>query len=185
MDNKYQQQWTDQLDEMASDVIKKSSRVAQKLPLLGHVCLLYSQLESHKYFAMDDIETRILPPLLTDQCKLYVQASSGGMPMGFISWAKLNAASERKYLHTRRLSPADWNSGEHIWLTDILLPYGGHDRVFNELQHSLFVGQAVNYLIHQGSGEVRRSTLQETLDAQKNCRDMMQDNQKKVKPKHH
>ena len=85
--------------------------------------------------------------------------------MGYVSWALLSSAKEQQYLHTKRLGPSDWNSGDRVWLVDVLLPYGGQMRIFNELQHQRFKDKEVNIFVVGAKGELQRSTLRKLLAA--------------------
>ena len=107
--------------------------------VLGQVVWLMMQSPSHKHLFMNDLEWLVVPPLLARQFRLFRQK---GMPVGFASWAYLNdEADERMSNGTRKLQPGEWKSGEHLWLLDIIAPFGGSDRFVNELLNQ-FPGDA-------------------------------------------
>lgn len=151
------------MQELGEKVQEKSREFAQKLPVLGHVAWLYSQLDSHKYFSMIDLESRVLPALTAEQCKLYLQSKAGGLPMAFVSWAYLDEEAEKKYLNTHRLAPHDWKSGSKLWLIDVIAPWGGQDQIFKEIHQELLKDQEVHLLMPSGDSSFSAVTIDELL----------------------
>lgn len=45
-----------------------------------------------------------------------------------------------------RLEPHEWKSGEHLWLIDIIAPFGQRDEMFAELTLNVIKEQTVNCL---------------------------------------
>ena len=152
------------IENLGSEVLEKGKKFASKLPVVGHVAWLYSQLDSHKYFSMQDLEHRVIPPISLDQCKLYLQGKAGGLPAGFVSWAYLSDEAQEKYLHTRKIAPHDWKSGDNVWLIDVVAPWGGQDGIFKELKDELLAGKDVNLLMPSGSNKFNSTTIQELLE---------------------
>jgi cytolysin-activating lysine-acyltransferase len=44
------------------------------------------------------------------------------------------------------LAPADWKSGETLWLADIVAPFGGHDAMIKDLKEKVFPEREVKFL---------------------------------------
>lgn len=151
------------IEELGSQSLEKGKKFAAKLPVLGHVTWLYSQLDTHKYFCMQDIEHRLIPPLSLEQCKLYVQSEAGGLPVAFVSWAMLNEETEKKYLNTQKLGPQDWRSGDKAWLIDFVTPWGGQDSIFMELKEDLLAGHEIHLLMPDGDKQFNTTTINELL----------------------
>ncbi|MDT4886127.1 RTX toxin acyltransferase family protein [compost metagenome] len=40
----------------------------------------------------------------------------------------------------------DWNSGEDIWLVDVVAPFGGIPKIMEDLRHQVFAGKAMQQL---------------------------------------
>lgn len=151
------------MESVAELVLEKSKGLSSKLPIVGHVAWLYSQTKTHKYFTFGDVEARILAPLMIKQCKLYVQSNSGGLPTGFISWARLSEEVEQKYIHTQRLSPSDWKSGDRLWMIDVLAPFGGQEAIFREACDSLLKGEEIHLLFPTGDNSFKKTTVNELI----------------------
>ncbi len=47
------------------------------------------------------------------------------VPRGLFTWAWLSPEAEKKYVSGEPLGPDDWNSGERLWLIDMIAPYKG------------------------------------------------------------
>ncbi len=152
-----------ELKELEERILATTKDLSSKLPVVGHVCWLYSQTKTHKYFNFADIEPRILPPLLLKQCKLYIQGNMGSLPMGFVSWARLSEEAEQKYIHTQKLRPADWNSGDRVWVIDMLAPFGNQETIFKELYHSLLKDEEIHLLFPDGEKGMKKTTINQIL----------------------
>ncbi len=151
------------LEKLGEQVLEKSKKFAVKLPVLGHVAWLYSQLDSHKYFCMQDLEHRVIPALSLEQCKLYLQAKAGGLPTAFVSWARLSEEAEQKYINTQKLAPQDWKSGDRVWLIDVVAPWGGQDAIFKEIKEELLSDEDVHLLLPAGTSAFTKTTINELL----------------------
>ena len=162
-DKKLSQSDEPTMKDLEERILATTKDLSSKLPIVGHVCWLYSQTKTHKYFNFADIEPRILPPLLLKQCKLYVQGNMGSLPMGFVSWARLSEEAEQKYIHTQKLRPADWNSGDRVWIIDVLAPFGNQDTIFKELYHTLLKDEEIHLLFPDGKKGLKKKTVSEIL----------------------
>jgi len=152
-------------NEQLNDIVKKiseSSRdLAKKLPVFGNVLWLYMQSDSHKHYFVQDLESRALPPIMKDQCKLYLQTKAGGLPMAYVSWAYLSEDAEKVYCATQKIAPKDWKSGDNLWLIDVLTPFGGNERIFAELYHKVFKQQDIYVLYPDDTGNLSKKSLKE------------------------
>lgn len=164
-DNKSNPSDVDQegLKSLEERILATTKDLSSKLPLVGHVCWLYSQAKTHKYFNFADIEPRILPPLLLKQCKLYIQGNMGSLPMGFVSWARLSEEAELKYIHTQKLRPEDWKSGDRVWVIDMLAPFGNQENIFKELHSSLLKDEEIHLMFPDGDKGMKKTTINEIL----------------------
>ncbi len=148
------------LDESS---LQGASEVAKKLPLFGHVMWLYTQSPASRYYFIQDMESRVLPPLVLDQCKLYLQTSGGSLPISYVSWAYLSPEAEEKYIATQRIAPGDWKSGENLWLVDVLAPFGGEQAILKELFSDELKGREVYLLYPSAKGGLQKKALSELV----------------------
>jgi cytolysin-activating lysine-acyltransferase len=130
----------------------QAKAVLAKLPALGPVAWLYMQLPGRKHAFLADLEWLAMPPLVLGQCKLYVRDEA---PLAFASWAFLSADAAARYAATGRLAPADWKSGEEAWLVDLVAPFGGGERVLEDVRRSALAGRVLKQLVPAEGGGVR------------------------------
>lgn len=71
--------------------------------------------------------------------------------MAFVTWARLSPEAAERYRRApHRLAPADWKSGDQIWIVDLVAPFGGAQEAIRELKEKLFPGQAIFQLAPTG-----------------------------------
>ncbi len=151
------------IDAFKKEVEDKSIDFAKKLPVFGHVMWLFTQSAPHKYYLIQDIESRVLTPILGEQCKLYMQTKTVGIPMAFVSWAFLSKEAEKRYIQTLRLAPSDWRSGENLWIIDVVCPFGGSEKIIGELYHTIFKDQSIYLLLPGKDGGLVKTTIQDIV----------------------
>ena len=120
---------------------QQSLKILKRLPAMGPVIMLYLQSSHRRFHFISDLEWLLLPPLVSGQCKLYMKNE---YPISFVSWAWLNEDAEKRLFQSGgKLRPGDWNSGDRLWLIDIVSPFGGVDNVLNDLRKNEFAGKAI------------------------------------------
>ena len=123
---------------------EQAKRVVDKLPLLGPISWLMLQQSATRYAFISDLEWRVLPALVMDQAKLILKDN---LPLAFVSWARLSEQAAARYRQPPyHLSPADWRSGDQIWLIDILAPFGNAAEVLEDIRKNVFPGQSLRQL---------------------------------------
>ncbi|MFW2439264.1 MAG: toxin-activating lysine-acyltransferase [Arenicellales bacterium] len=152
-----------ELDEAS---VKGASEVAKKLPLFGHVVWLYTQSPASRYYFIQDMESRVLPALVLDQCKVYLQTSGGSLPIAYVSWAYLSPDAEERFLATQRIAPSDWKSGENLWLIDVLAPFGGEQAILKELFNDELKNREVFLLYPSSGGGLQKKSLSELIGSE-------------------
>lgn len=101
--------------------LESARKELAKLPLLGPVMWLYARDPQRRFTFAADMDWRLMPPLVLDQCKLYNKQE---LPWAFFSWAKVNdAVHARLQGATANIAPHEWHSGTHVWLIDAVMPF--------------------------------------------------------------
>ncbi|MBD9653135.1 toxin-activating lysine-acyltransferase [Ensifer sp. ENS09] len=113
-------------------------------------------MESHySDWSISEVERYIVPALKSGQYKLYVNDHVG--PAAFVTWAFLNDECHEAMLAHGRNPPADhWQSGRHLWVMDIVAPYGDAKRVVRDLQRNLFPQMHGHSIRRDPSGNIIR-----------------------------
>ncbi len=130
---------------LKEEILKQSSRVLKTLPAMGPVLILYFQSSHRRFHFISDLEWLLLPPLVSGQCKLYMKKK---YPISFVSWALLNKDAEtRMFQNGGKLRPEDWNSGDRLWLIDIVAPFGSVENMLADIQNNEFPGQTIHLVV--------------------------------------
>lgn len=146
----------DELSSLKQLAQQQADRVLSKIPLLGPVTWLMLQQPTGRHTLLGELEWRVMPALMLDQAKLYL---NGTAPVAFASWAMLDASSAERYRRApHQLSAKDWNSGDQIWLIDVLTPFGGASDVLQDLRTKVFPGQEVHQLLPLETGSSKVMT---------------------------
>ncbi|MDO9089252.1 MAG: toxin-activating lysine-acyltransferase [Burkholderiaceae bacterium] len=119
-----------------------------RLPTLGPIVWLMMQQSATRHTLLSELEWRVLPALMHKQAKLYMRDES---PLAYVSWARLSDEAATRYRQSpHHLTAPDWNSGDQIWLIDLLTPFGGAKELLEELRREVFPGQPVHQLAPAG-----------------------------------
>jgi cytolysin-activating lysine-acyltransferase len=102
---------------------------------LGEMTWLLSQSPLHKALPISALEWLVMPALIHRQFYLF---RDGDKPIGLALWAKCSPAVVAK-LNKGLLEPGnelslqDWQSGEDVWLVDLIAPFASADNKQREL----------------------------------------------------
>jgi cytolysin-activating lysine-acyltransferase len=119
----------------------KEKTVAQ---LFGEIVWLFSQSPKHKNFFVSDLEWLVMTPILLRQFRIFYAPDK---PIGVALWGYVNDEVEQRLMTGHaRLAPADWKSGEKLWLVDVVAPFGGHDAMIADLKEKVFAGREITLL---------------------------------------
>lgn len=120
--------------------------------IFGEVAWLLARSPLHRDMPMKNLEQWAAPPIVLKQYRLYRRE---GRPVAFFTWAYLSPAVQDRYvLDPQTLQPDEWKSGDRLWLTDFVAPFGDAATVMNDLRTTVFphqVGRALRpYLSKEG-----------------------------------
>ncbi len=125
--------------------LKEAQNSLSKLPIMGPALWLYARDPLKKFMFMADIDWAILPPVILDQCRLYTK---DGIPFAFFTWALVNdAVDQRLRSGTPRIAPHEWQAGEHLWLVDVVTPFGKTEEMIDELRKAQFPDRKISALL--------------------------------------
>lgn len=138
----------------AQDLLRLEKAEAQalleRLPKLGPILSLYMQSSPHKNIFVSDFEWRVVPAIVLDQYKLYMQGSA---PLAFVSWAFVGEEEDRQLRNGKlRLAPKDWKSGDRVWVIDVVAPFGSAKELLRGLLDEVFAGRTVMQLVPRRDG---------------------------------
>ncbi len=91
-----------------------------KLPSLGPAMWLFARDPVRRFSFMADIDWRLMPPLVLDQCQLFAR---DGVRWAFVTWARVSEAVGQRLRTTAPvIAPREWKSGDRLWLIDVVSP---------------------------------------------------------------
>src|SRR3990172_990078 len=130
---------------MTPQQLQEAKTALKKLPILGPVLWLYARDERKKFTFIADQDWLVMPPILLDQCKLYMKEE---IPWAFITWALVSDEIDaRLRSQIPKIAPHEWKSGEHLWLIDVVAPFGQAAEMIEELRKTQFPGRKVGALL--------------------------------------
>lgn len=119
----------------------------------GAATWLWMQAPDHRHLPLQALQQLLLPPVQAGQyLLLHAQTSSGSQPVAYMGWAYLDANAESRYLEhpLRGLQTSDWCSGDRMWVTDWITPFG-HTRALYAIGRQLLPQVCFRYLDHLGN----------------------------------
>lgn len=93
-----------------------------RLRAYGDMMFLAFRSPRHARMPVAQLRTYLEPPLLLGQFRLF---RFDGVARGLYTWGWLGRDAERRLLTGEDLRPEDWNSGDRLWIIDIMAPYKG------------------------------------------------------------
>jgi len=122
--------------------------------LLGEMTWLLSQSPLHRALQIADLEWLVMPALINRQFYLFRE---GDKPIGLALWAKCSPEVVHKLEAGltepgNQLSLEDWQSGEDVWLVDLVAPFATADNRHREFMFAdLITGPLANtaFSFHQ------------------------------------
>lgn len=127
---------------------------------LGQIVWLFSQSPIHKHLKIADLEWSVMPVILSEQFRIFRFGPLPGledvdpstllpgvtvqgleqMPLGVAFWANLSEAVEEKLERGERLEAADWNSGDRLWLVELISPFATPENKLTEIMLADLIG---------------------------------------------
>ena len=110
--------------------------------------ILHIMAMSPRYrdFSSRYIVTYVIPPLRLGQYRIYHDEE---VPFCYASWAMLSDELSEKYGENKyRIKNSDWNSGNNLWLVNMLCPNGKGSialRRLDKLRKELGLPKKVNF----------------------------------------
>ena len=113
---------------------------------LEKVFYIMSQCATFKDMRLGRIQRLILPPMRLGQYRIY---NDKEVPLGYAGWALLSDELSEGYKNnTYNIQAQDWDSGNNLWLINILCPRGGGSvalRRLDKLRKEMGLSKKVNF----------------------------------------
>lgn len=128
--------------------------------ILGAVTWLWMHSLKHRSLPLIALSQTLLTPLKAQQFMLVSAERSGGglRPVAYLAWANFDAEAEARYLKTGTtaiLRTEDWSSGDRMWITDWVTPFG-HASQFRRIVQMQLADSCFRALYHRGDERGQR-----------------------------
>jgi cytolysin-activating lysine-acyltransferase len=146
-----------------------ASRPVTVSHLLGEMAWLLTQSPLHRSLAIQDLEWLVMPPLIHRQFYIF---RDGEKPVGLALWARCTRETEGKLERgmvepENRLTLEDWNSGDTVWLVDLIAPFADGENRHREIMIADLISgplAGTEFKFHQTDPETGRRSVR-TVDA--------------------
>lgn len=110
----------------------------------SEILWLMTQTSSHRHFFLADAEWLIFAPIARARFRIY--RDDKGAPAGCVLWASLSdEVQERVESGATRLAPADWTSGDNLWIIDVIAPKGKAGAMVEDMRNTVFKGRRFKF----------------------------------------
>lgn len=92
------------------------------LRAMGDFLFLAFRSPHHQKMSVANLRLAFEPPILLGQNRIF---RFDDIPRGCFTWAHLSRDAEQRYVAGHPLRPRDWQSGDHLWIIDLMAPYRG------------------------------------------------------------
>lgn len=93
-----------------------------KLRVYGDILFLAFRSPRHARMQTALLRHYVEPPVELGQFRIF---RFDDVPRGMFTWGWLNREAEEKLVSGETLSPEDWQSGDRLWIIDLIAPYRG------------------------------------------------------------
>lgn len=132
--------------------------------LLGEMTWLLSQSLMHKALRISDLEWLIMPALIHRQFYIF---RDGDKTIGLALWAKCNARAATKLdegllEEGNQLTLEDWQSGDQVWLVDLIAPFATAENRHREIMFADLISgplSGVAFNFHQTDPATGKRTV--------------------------
>ena len=113
---------------------------------MRNIIELYQRFSKYKNNTYQELYQHITPSMNLNQYKVF-QDEQG--TYGFVNWALLNDTTEQQYKKTGKLNKDKWNTGNNVWLYDIIIIRKAKEVmrwVYHYFKDYLNVDEPINWL---------------------------------------
>jgi cytolysin-activating lysine-acyltransferase len=133
------------------DQAQSAIKELAKLPVLGPALWLYARDPQRKFTFIADIDWRLLPPMVLDQCKLM---SKQELPWAFFTWAFVDSTVDQRLRSSHPvIAPHEWHCGDIPWLIDVVAPFGDAAILAAQVAKEIAPGKDVSAWLHNAGGQ--------------------------------
>ena len=131
---------------------------------LGQVVSVLMRSPAYRHLSIADLEWLVIPAIRAGQFSILEARGAVDRPLGVALWASVSSAVDRRLTAQKqaglvpfRLAPADWHSGDILWLMDLIALRQARQGFLNRLNETAFNGKAVKYYFEKSTPVASRA----------------------------
>ncbi|MCG7626091.1 toxin-activating lysine-acyltransferase [Epibacterium sp. Ofav1-8] len=140
---------------------------------LGEIAFLHMCSQAHRGLSVAGMDLTFLPALQHDQCRFYRKEAG---PIAVVAWAwvsdELDARLQKEDVVLAR---EDWQSGDNLWIMEIIAPFGNADAVLSDLAERVVKDTPCKIRRRQSDGSLLITPVNIGDDAEDTVLDDMSD----------
>jgi cytolysin-activating lysine-acyltransferase len=130
--------------------------------VLGEITWLLTQSQIHKTMFLSDLEWFVMPAILTEQFRIW--NGPEGTPAAFVTYAFVSPETDaRLEAGAHKLAPHEWQSGDILWLMEVVAPFGAVDEIMLDLVKTAFPDQVFKFHMTTPDGQRKTSSSEQML----------------------
>ncbi len=117
---------------------------------LGQVVSVLLRSPIYRHLTIGDLEWLVIPAIQAGQFSILETRGAVDRPLGVALWASVSQAVDRRLTAQKtaglvpfRLAPADWRSGDILWLMDLIALRQARQNFLDRLNDTAFKGRKV------------------------------------------
>lgn len=147
---------------MSKDDLKKMAEASKRLSAsFGEVVALLMRTKGYAAMPLSDLEWLVVPALVTGQFSLAeAQSKTNGViqPMAVVLWARVSNELHSRLLanpeQAARMKPAEWVSGENIWVVEAIGERRIVEALLTKMSDSVWSGKTVKVRVRNKEGKL-------------------------------
>ncbi len=126
--------------QIKADPARAPKTVAQ---MLGEIVWLMTQSPVHKQLFIGDLEWFCMPAILLEQFRIFYGPQT---PAAVALWASVSDDTHARLMAGGgKLRPDEWKKGDHLWLIELVAPFGAQDEIMADLKAGIFAGKTFRF----------------------------------------
>jgi len=142
--------------------------------VIGNAFELLAYSSVHCNYNIYYIKNFVITPALLNN--VYVYYNDSQHPVAYFSWATITSIVEANLIDDNFImAKEDWNSGQRLYIHDLIAPWGGGDSIVKDIKNTLFPFVPYGFGIRRKKGRASRKSIFFTNKTRVRCPEAISD----------